>query len=230
MNFISKFLGKTPLHVACEFRNDTGIIGLLNNGVDINITNDCGNSALYDFPTDDDFLYRTTVAIKYFKHLTKLVHFGIQLNEQNENCYQQMLSNHVFRLNVDLTTYNSQLDLMKDIVLYKNYKLRNFLSENLFRKYESLSFAEREVVKKILDSTSLIHEFSEINCLLQLQYRKPILRAHLVDKAKPAMLQLGLPDLCISKILKFLRNDDLKNLASMQPEAADNNSQNKSKT
>lgn len=213
-SFIPIFLGKTPLQFAHEFLNETAIVGLLNNGADINVTYE-DNTPLHSSLVNDDILSRQYIAKKYFQYMKKLIHFGIELNEQNKYCYQQMLSNDNLRLEVDSAEYESKLDQLKEITLFKNFKLKDFLYEHKFKKFEVLSIHEREVIRKVTESDTLNNKFSEINCLLQLQYRKSLVRSNLIKLARSPMLQLGLPDLCVDKILKFLNNEDLRNLAAI---------------
>ncbi|XP_058799646.1 uncharacterized protein LOC131669048 [Phymastichus coffea] len=213
-------LGRTPLHLAVEFRQIEAITGLLQSGADVNITDTKGNPA---------FSYILKYLHKHLEHdrqivnrlsvyLLKMVRLGLDVNRINVEAIVASRKSIPFKITVD-KAFEEQLEKVKERKISStNIRLHDFLSETgAVSSYPYTTPQERYAIKNFFenDFEALRKEFPEVAGFLRLQYKKARARLALIN---PAIASLGivigfeLPVLCFDVVLKFLRNEDLRNL------------------
>ncbi|XP_058795393.1 ankyrin-1-like [Phymastichus coffea] len=215
--------GMAPLHVAVENYNFDGMIGLLLNGADVNVCDTNGNTPLtyicqaYNrIPNaTDHILLLNNIFTFLIIHVHILLFMKIDVNKANRDTYAKAMQK--FKLNeLDIT---NQPKKIKNFLTYSSsINLNYFLSETgVIASYPYVTKHQRQIIDEFFkDSVEILSkECPYMTCLLKLQYRKALHRAELVSKATNALntlLGFQLPVLCSDPLMRFLTNQDLKNI------------------
>lgn len=218
--------GRTPLHLAVKFNNFTAVEALLNSGADINYVDINGKSP-YSYVTLsrlDERSGQLSNSISSIRkilslHLIKHQLVGIQVSELNAKLLREFKTEST---DVDIEDEEYELKLqfnkMKKMKMCnREFTVRDFLyPTGVVNLYSSLKQSDRDAIDSFFKSTILL-EFTFWMDLLKLQYKNATQRMSLI---KPAVIGLRtllgfpLPDLCIDIVLKYLTNNDLKNVTA----------------
>lgn len=208
--------GRTPLHLAVEYRNYDAVDGLLKVGADINVSDATGNSAfsIVASKDPDDYGYHSILR-SMTMHLRKLQLVGFYVSELNAKILDDIpiecpLDQAKFeRAKTDLKKMKGTTIKSTSITLY------DFFSETgVLTAYPYMTLREQQAINAYFKYTKK-HHFKQLRYLLIIQYEKALRRWNLLEPASVALnilLGITLPDKCLRCVMRCLTNTELANL------------------
>ncbi|KAJ8664894.1 hypothetical protein QAD02_006556 [Eretmocerus hayati] len=205
--------GKTPLHVAVDYKNSHAVEGLLAHGPDINLVDNRGRTALTEFENSAWKCMGYPVFREIVMYVHKLLSFKLSVSDLNQNFFKTTRKSAFYDHMPD--EYKIEADRMKSVKICGAYSLRDFLSERAVIEY---SIKPRHAIDDLFrDSAELRKQYPELSCLLMLLYRKARRRHMLVQPAKDSLSEvtgINLPDLCSEVVLQYLTIEELEKLVA----------------
>lgn len=217
--------------MAVKFNNFIGILGLLMAGADVNIKDRNGQTPMaysfeqcvcekiyhnYEIECEHQKMFKT-LAI----HVKKLQLCNLDVCEFNQIRLQKAFE--AFKSTKITEQFSSQLEDLED-VRFKGFpiSLRTLLSEtDTVADYPTMSKIKRNAIDRFFHTNKIYkfrEKFGEVAGIIELQYRKAVIRSQLVEEAKVSMkiiVGFRLPEICFHIIVKSLTNTDLKNLIAL---------------
>lgn len=195
-------------------------------GADVNILDANGKSAFaYSLERSEDRRERDLhIIVTFSMHLLKLQLLELDVNQVNVEVDIEARKKFPFNVKV-AERCRDELERLKERTIDPySVTLFDFLSETgAVAAYPHMPQIERHAIDEFFynDSVRLRTEFPELACLLKLQYRRAVARSPLMDPASIALttvLRFELPLLCADAVLRFLRNEELRNLIAATEE------------
>lgn len=197
--------GRTPLHLAFEFKNPEAITALLEVGADINIV-DIFDSTPYSNVSSDSQVYTNI----FKEHISLLIHYGLEICEQNMALYENLEPAEVSDECVQEYAQMSRTYIDEES---SSFPISYILSETMVALYSK----NHRRIDRFFDSVNISCDYPNLGRLLKLQHRKAQNRKELIKPAKNSLMMLyGLPDVCNVLVLEYLTNSDLKNLIATE--------------
>ncbi|XP_023246273.1 ankyrin-1-like [Copidosoma floridanum] len=184
--------GRTPLYYALLRNNFIKIDALVSLGADINMVNSTQIPSFY---------------LVFYVHIVLLQAAGLHVNPITR----------VRDDDVQEATQIVQLKHMKDLIITKSFSLRDFLTEDMVKKFPMMPKHKRQIILEYMNCKNLPQKFPYWVPIFNLQRRKALKREKLFEPARFALQNLldpRLPDHCCESILMHLSNDDCQSLLS----------------
>jgi hypothetical protein len=223
--------GRTALHIACLFPSEQSAKILLEYGSDINIMCDSGKLVL-DMITDyiHDLYHfnhfekmKTNMHIIY--HIIKMKAANLYLCQRNEIYHEEM---SFIKSYLDLIGY---IDFYEDEgdfwdrceVELANMKRKKIVNStisfyDIFSKGERslAAYMRNENVMEVSNTLNYEIEFPLYASMLKRNFRKGMKRNELLESANRSLNGYAkLPYICAEKILRYLSNEDLRNVINV---------------
>ncbi|KAL7306340.1 hypothetical protein TKK_0001765 [Trichogramma kaykai] len=213
--------GLTPLFAACQ-ANGKSVMEILKHGACIN-----ASGAIYE--TVLHFLVEvqgsnTATGCEIFSvlqtHIKKLKLAELFVREDLQS-YCTQLQDKEFSAN-----NNEKLPMLlnqckKELKILKNYKLNSYCTLYNFihmGSNELVNYVKNRNVVRLVRCSRFEIDFPHYGYLIKLQFNRGKKRRALIEPAKVALISLTgktLPDQCSEYILRFFRNEDLKDLIAV---------------
>ncbi|XP_058802498.1 ankyrin-3-like [Phymastichus coffea] len=210
--------GETALHKAVRFSNYNAVVGLLNNGADIDVI-DANNKPAFSYCIENkeqNVDVRRNILEACLLHVYKLQIAGIEVNSANENIAARIREEPIFYSN-HMQRCSQELDNLKSHVISNSYSvtLYDLLSKSTIY-YRTFRILSDTIEKMMVTNIRLIRiTYPEFTGLLQMQYRYVILRLQLLEPSRAALNLLSryvLPLVSTESITQLLRTVELKQL------------------
>ncbi|OXU29408.1 hypothetical protein TSAR_002204 [Trichomalopsis sarcophagae] len=208
--------GRTPLHMSCLYRNLAGAYALLYHGADINIEDTIGKTPIcYCMHVFHNIYYI------FQDHIEKLRFINFPVSEKNENCVSKLKGTYkrLKRKWKDVehddefsTSCADELNKMKSVRIDNYSSLYNIIFKGA---NEMALHVRNETLKQIVESSDFDKTFFLYGYLIKLQIKRGLAREKLMKPALEALesiTRISLPAGCAETILKYLINDELKDL------------------
>ncbi|XP_057328314.1 ankyrin-1-like [Microplitis mediator] len=241
--------GRTPLHFAYQYGRQKSVVSLIKNGANINAI--CrkgytpfeysqvpelvrsssyeGESSAYDYEEVYQVLdeYTPEIIKSYFaNHIAMMKIINLYVNEknydaliaissENENLFQQQ------------NEYENEVENMKNKIISGTITYYNFVRASL---NQSIMYLNHENFVNTLRSGNYNSMFPNYSIIIDGRFRKALARKKLLDEVDeyPTFdIILELPYPCVSKIIDYLSNDDLKTLINKCKFSINDNDDNK---
>ena len=231
--------GRTALHLACINRNSGNVNLLLEYGADINILDDDGKTAFYYFYEYQTNLLKfvdvanrqLSVIYNFFQnHITRLRFINFPVSNENMVYYTELrdslmrsgLIHYLDKKFVPPGKLYTEEDVIKRCqVELEHLKLLRIsvystMYDMLFKDLNKITlYVDNEKFHRNLQSKTFSEDFMLYGFLLKLQLKRGLERSEILVRARKAMenlLDKELPDEVLDPILKYLNNNDLKNI------------------
>lgn len=216
--------GETALHVACKEENMEIVQALLEEGPNVNITDNAGKTCLevlldfndvdsdffdsdeFDSDDFDDTVYEDIVHILKF-HTVKLKAANLYVSENNLRCLRGS----------DLM-YEFELECGKEIAMMKSEKINNNISfyDVLTKATRSLvKYTRNESILDVLESGTHKTKYPIYGNMIERHFVKGRKRKDLIDQGSSIFHTLfhnlpKLPYFCIEELFSYLSNEELR--------------------
>ncbi|XP_058803692.1 ankyrin-2-like [Phymastichus coffea] len=220
--------GRTPLHIATQFRNADGLIALLDCGADVNVIDATRKSVLnYALEYEE---YEVDKAVQcmwiFYAYLSQYCSYGFELSQMNVELYVKIVE--ICELNKRFEYKRPIVD--EDIKNLKNWeidssliKLSDLLKNKGLDAY-AMRVSVRRDIDKIFQGNDLHKNMFKIFGLLVLKYKEARINYQIwCSLIKPAIKALqdlssfSISVSCSTIVVSFLTVKELKNMIESVP-------------
>ncbi|KAL7295714.1 hypothetical protein TKK_0011061 [Trichogramma kaykai] len=232
-------VGHTPLHLCCQKGNFRIISLLLNFGADINIEDPDGRTPLDAvFKIKQEYQKKAKeISTAVFVNCVEDLISSYFITRAYIDCCNRAVAifhNHIIKMKIaklylnpknavylDDSHRNFQATCLKEINDLKELKINNYVpvyNVLVGDLTEILRFTKNENIQNICEILENPVKFPLYGSMIIERLKKATRREGFLVRAKEALNSLsnfGLPDACTENIIVYLKNEDLRNLASI---------------
>ncbi|XP_058810152.1 serine/threonine-protein phosphatase 6 regulatory ankyrin repeat subunit B-like [Phymastichus coffea] len=212
--------GQTALHLAVKYDNWPSMMGLLNIGADINLSDKSGKTIFGYIPVSDE--YKTpeqvrVVAVILARHAYHMEYCKLPVTEERKSIQFEEMYLRERGLDLVFLLFYKELNILMELKDDKNFPFSLYaflISENTVLTYNSMTIEDRIRFDEMVAQISK-EEYTIVPSILRLKYRQTYQRMALLQSASQSfnsLISRDIPEECFQYIACFLNNDDLQQM------------------